>query len=190
MQCVVEKQTNPYANFPREVSEEEADLRLKVINTAKKYIGLNEADGSHKQIIDQYNSHEPLAIGYRVSYTDAWCSTFVSAISIECGLTSIIPTECGCDRHIQLFKNIGSWIEDDTYVPLPGDLIFYTWKPDESQKNCVQPSDHVGIVMGVAGSQIIVIEGNYMDSVGCRVVALDAPVIRGFAAPDYSSLLS
>ena len=187
---VIEKQTNPYANFPREISKEEAELRLKVINTAKKYIGFNEADGSHKQIIDQYNSHKPLAIGYMVTYTDSWCSTFVSAISIECGFTSIMPTECGCDRHIQLFKNLGSWIEDDTYVPLPGDLIFYTWDPDENQKNYVQPSDHVGIVLGVAGSQIIVIEGNYMDSVACRVVALDAPVIRGFAAPDYSSLIN
>ena len=40
-------------------------------------------------IIDLYNSHKPLARGYPVKYTDAWCSTFASAVAIQAGLTSI-----------------------------------------------------------------------------------------------------
>lgn len=58
-----------------------------------------------QEIIDVYNAHRPLARGYKVKYTDAWCATFVSAVAIKCGLTSIIPTECGCGQMIELFKN-------------------------------------------------------------------------------------
>ena len=37
------------------------------------------------------------------------CSTFASAVAIAAGLTDIIPTECGCEKHIALFKALGSW---------------------------------------------------------------------------------
>ena len=82
----------------------EKELRQKVVATAESYVGCKEADGSHRKIIDLYNSHKPLARGYAVKYTDAWCSTFASAEAIACGLTDIFPTECGCEKHIQLFK--------------------------------------------------------------------------------------
>lgn len=72
------------------------ELRAKVVSTAEQYIGCKESDGSHRKIIDIYNSHLPLARNYKVTYTDAWCATFVSAISVLCGLTDIMPTECGC----------------------------------------------------------------------------------------------
>ena len=58
-------------------------------------------------IIDTYNSHKPLARGYAMKYTDAWCATFVSAVSIKCGLTDILPTECSCGEMIALFKKLG-----------------------------------------------------------------------------------
>lgn len=76
----------------------EKELRKKVVDTAESYFGCKESDGSHKKIIDLYNSHKPLARGYAVKYTDAWCSTFASAVAIACGLTDIIPTECGCEN--------------------------------------------------------------------------------------------
>ncbi len=99
----------------------EQELRAKVVGIAQSYIGCKESDGSHKKIIDIYNSHKPLAHGYKVKYTDAWCSTFASAVAIVAKLTDIIPTECSCERHIQLFKVLGSWQENDAYVPFPGD---------------------------------------------------------------------
>lgn len=186
----VEKLADPKANFVREVSDAEAQLRMKYVDQAKKWMGAEEDDKSHVPIIDIYNGHKPLALGYTVSYTDAWCSTFASAISIETGLTDIIPTECGCDRHIALFQQMGCWVEDDSYVPLPGDLIFYTWKIVNGEGDCQRSSDHVGIVTGVAGNQIIVIEGNNGDGVRSRCVTIDDPVIRGFATPKYSTLVS
>lgn len=71
----------------------EAQARATVVNTAIAWLGCKEADGSHRKIIDTYNSHTPLARGYKMKYTDAWCSTFVSAVAIKCGFTDIIPTE-------------------------------------------------------------------------------------------------
>lgn len=169
-------------------SEEETELRTRFVQTAEGYLGYNEADGSHRRIIDAYNRHTPLAMGYEVQYDDSWCSTFVSAVSIECGFTEIIPTECGCERHIGLFQEIGAWEEADDCIPLPGDLIFYDWNMAEKGE-CTGWSDHIGIVVGTKWPFIKVIEGNYQDSVSYRYLPIDHIQIRGYAKPDYSSLL-
>lgn len=164
----------------------EQELRQKVVSIAQGYIGCNESDGSHKKIIDLYNNHTPLARGYKVQYTDAWCSTFASAVAIAAGLTDIIPTECGCEKHIQLFKNLGSWQENDAYVPSPGDYIFYDWD-DSGSGDCTGSADHVGIVEKVSGQTITVIEGNYSNSVKRRTITVNARYIRGYGVPKYSS---
>ena len=103
-------------------------VRSKIVAQANSWIGRKESDGSHKEIIDVYNGHTPLARGYKVKYTDAWCATFVSACAIKCGYTDIIPTECSCEKMIDLFKKINRWVENDGYVPSPGDVIFYDWQ--------------------------------------------------------------
>ena len=82
----------------------EKELRQSYVNAAVSYLGCKESNGSHKKIIDLYNSHKPLARNYAVKYTDSWCATFVSAMAIKTGLTDIIPTECGCGQMIQLFQ--------------------------------------------------------------------------------------
>lgn len=177
----------PHADygFAQEVSDTEASLRQKVVETAQGYLGCKEADGSHQGIIDLYNSHEPLAEGYIVQYTDDWCATFGSAVAISCGLTDIIPTECGCQRQIKLFADLGRWEENDNYLPLPGDYIFYAW--DEIPfGDCTGWADHVGIVVGTFGPFIKVIEGNKDDSVAYRYILRGHPEIRGYGLPDYS----
>ena len=170
--------------FYRKVSEEESALRRNVVQTAERYLGCRESDGSHMQIIDRYNAHEPLAVGYSVQYTDSWCAAFVSTVAIECGLTDIIPTECGCQSHIELFQNLGRWEEADDYMPLPGDIVFYHWECTD-EGNCVGWSDHVGIVVGTAGNFIQVIEGNYGDAVGYHLIQVDHHEIRGYGLPAY-----
>lgn len=160
-------------------------LRSKVVAQAKAWLGYNESDGTHKEIIDVYNSHTPLARGYKVQYTDAWCATFVSAVAIKLGYTSIMPTECGCDKMIELYKNLSCWKEDDSYVPDAGDVIFYDWQDSGSGDN-TGSSDHVGIVEKVSGSTITVIEGNYSDSVKRRTLQVNGKYIRGFGLPKYT----
>ena len=155
-----------------------------IVAQARSWLGCKESDGSHKKIIDVYNGHKPLARGYAVKYTDAWCATFVSAVAIACGYTDIIPTECGCYQMLELFKKLGCWVESDSYKPAPGDIIFYDWDDSGSGDNTGCP-DHVGIVEAVSGNTITVIEGNYSDSVKRRSIAVNAKLIRGYGVPKY-----
>lgn len=164
----------------------EQELRQKVVGIAQGWLGCKESNGSHKKIIDIYNAHKPLARGYAVKYTDAWCSTFASAVAISAGLTDIIPTECGCGKHIELFQKLGSWQENDAYVPSPGDYIFYDWQ-DNGVGDNTGAADHVGIVEKVVGQTITVIEGNYSDSVKRRTLAVNGRYIRGYGVPNYAS---
>nr|DAT74192.1 MAG TPA: hypothetical protein [Caudoviricetes sp.] len=160
--------------------------REQVVAQARAWLVKKESDGSHKEIIDVYNSHKPLARGYAVTYTDAWCATFVSAVSIKCGLTNIIPTECGCGQMIALFQKLGEWIESDAFVPSPGDVIFYDWQDSGNGDNTGWP-DHVGIVEAVSGNTITVIEGNKSDAVGRRTLQVGGKYIRGYGVPKYNT---
>lgn len=155
-----------------------------VVEQAKKWLGKKELDGSHKVIIDIYNSHKPLARGYAVKYTDAWCATFVSSVAIELGYTDIIPTECGCEPMINLFKKLGCWVENDSRKAKAGDIIFYDWQDSGSGDNQGY-SDHVGIVEKVSGTTITVIEGNYNNSVARRTLEINGKYIRGYGVPKY-----
>lgn len=175
-----------YNRYAKGDTMTEQEARAKVVSIAQSYIGCKESDGSHKKIIDLYNSHKPLARGYAVKYTDAWCSTFASAVAIAAGLTDIIPTECGCEKHIALFKALGSWQENDAYVPAPGDYIFYDWN-DSGVGDCTGAADHVGIVEKVSGQTITVIEGNYSNAVKRRTLAVNGRYIRGYGVPKYGS---
>lgn len=167
----------------------EKELRQKIVEIAKKYVGCKESDGSHRKIVDLYNSHKPLARGYPLKYTDAWCSGFASAVAIEAGLTDIIPTEVGCGKHVDLFKEKGRWVENDAYVPAPGDYIFYDWDDGSNYKDTdnVGGPDHVGIVCEVSGGKITVIEGNKNNAVGFRTLDVNGRYIRGFGVPDYAA---
>lgn len=161
-----------------------AKYASKIVAQARSWLGCKESDGSHKKIIDVYNAHKPLARGYKVQYTDAWCATFVSAVSIACGYTDIIPTECGCGQMLELFKKLGCWVENDAHVPSPGDIMFYDWEDSGKGDNTGWP-DHVGIVEAITGRTITVIEGNYSNSVKRRYISFDAKLIRGYGAPKY-----
>ena len=174
-------------SYARAVSHQEEALRQQVISTAESWLGCNESAGSHKAIIDLYNSHTPLARGYAVTYQDSWCATFCSVVSIQLELTHIIPTECGCEKQIGLFSDMGRWVEDDGYVPLPGDLIYYS-SLDSGLGDCDAWSDHVGIVVGTWGPFIKVIEGNYENKVQYRILPVNSNGIRGYGIPDYESI--
>ena len=103
----------------------EQDLRDIVCAQAKGWVGRKEADGSHRAIIDLYNTIVPLPRGYRMTYSDPWCATFVSAVGKAVDLTDIIYPECACDPMIALYKQHGRWMDSDGYRPAPGDVIFY-----------------------------------------------------------------
>lgn len=161
-----------------------SSTRSKIVAQAQAWVGRNEYDDSHVPIIDTYNSHKPLARGYKLKYTDSWCSGFASAVAIACGATDIIPTEVSCYYHIKLFKSMGIWVENDAYVPQPGDFLFYDWQDNGNGDNSGSP-DHVGIVEKVENGVITVIEGNHYNAVGRRTLEVNGRYIRGYGVPKY-----
>lgn len=176
--------SNATWGFARKISPDEAEKRLSLIQSAESWVGCSEADGTHEPIIDLYNSQEVLPMDYEVLYTDSWCATFVTAAAMKAGLTDIIPPECGCQRQIGLFQELGRWQEQDTYIPLPGDIIYYAWD-EKPFGDCTGWADHVGIVVGTCWPFVKVIEGNKDDRVDYRIVSIWNPTIRGYGLPEY-----
>ncbi|WP_255202609.1 glucosaminidase domain-containing protein [Acutalibacter muris] len=172
------------------MTAKEKQNRENIVAIAASFYGCKESDGSHKKIIDIYNADKPLARGYPMKYTDAWCACFVSVVSIQGGATAVMPKEVGCGKMIELYQKLGRWQENDAYVPAPGDVIFYDWNDGANYAttdNTAAP-DHVGIVVSVTGSTIKVIEGNMSNAVGYRNLAVNGRYIRGFGLPDFSAI--
>ena len=165
-----------------------ANTADSVIKVMEGWLGWSEANGKFKKIIDIYNAHKPLARGYAVKYTDEWCDTCVSAAAIQANCVDIIGTECGCERHIDIFKSKGIWIEDGNITPKRGDIILYNWGDSTQPNNGV--ADHIGYVVSVSGNTIKCIEGNKGEAVAYRNIAVGNGYIRGYARPKYTASTS
>ena len=155
-----------------------------VLNVMRSWLGYSESNGKFKQIIDLYNSHKPLARGYAVKYTDEWCDTTVSAAAIKAGAVNLIGTECGVEKHVDIFKQKGIWIEDGNITPRPGDIIVYNWDDNTQPNNGY--SDHIGYVESISDKNVTAIEGNKNGSVARRTIKVGNGNIRGYARPKYS----
>lgn len=156
----------------------------EVIKQAQKWVGRKESDGSHKLIIDVYNTYKPHPRGFAMTYSTAWCAGFVSAVAINLGYTDIIPVECSCSKMVELAKKKGIWVESDNRTPEPGDIILYDWDDNGKGDNKGSP-DHIGYVEKVSGKIITVIEGNYKNSVTRRTLQVNGKYIRGYIVPKY-----
>ena len=163
----------------------ETEIRQKVVDTASARLGTQEGSARHADILNIYNAQRPLPRGTRMLSTWPWCAAFVSTVSLQCGLRDIMPTECGCPPMIRLYQDIGRWVEDDAYVPSPGDVIFYDWQDSGAGDNIGQ-SDHVGIVVACTNGTMTIIEGNCDNAVKLRQIAVNARYIRGYGCPDYA----
>lgn len=158
--------------------------RNAIIELARTWIGKNDDDGSHKEIVDIYNSHKPWARGVKMKYTWAWCACTWSALGIKMGYTDIIPLEISCKRLIELAKKMDIWVESDSYVPNTGDGILYDFEDDGKGDNAGAPN-HIGMVEKVENGVITVIEGNYGGVVKRRKIKCNGKYIRGFICPRY-----
>ena len=164
----------------------EKELRQKVVSTAEAWLGTRELSDKHYEMLAIYNAQSPLPRGTRMQATWPWCAMFVSVVSLQCGLRGIMPTECGCPGMVRLYQELGRWVENDAYVPSPGDVIFYDWQDSGDGDNAGQP-DHVGIVAACDGQTMTIIEGNCDNAVKTRSLAVNARFIRGYGCPDYAS---
>jgi len=166
--------------------------RSAVVNLINSWIGKNEADGSYRTIIDIYNSYTgKFPRGTKMQYDWAWCACTWSALAIKLGYTAIMPIEISCYYIIERAKEMGIWVESDSYVPSPGDAVLYEWDDGANYANYDNTSapDHIGTVTEVHKDQgyFLVVEGNYSNSVKQRKVAINGRYIRGFITPKYDT---
>ena len=87
---------------------------------------------------------------------------------------------------IELYKKLGRWVESDSYVPSPGDLVMYDWDDSGIGDNTGSP-EHIGLVVSVSGKTLRIIEGNIKNAVGYRTLAVNGRYIRGYCAPNFAS---
>lgn len=154
--------------------------REQAVAQAKAWHGKKESDGSYKEIVDVYNS----AAKEKAKYSTPWCAEYISAIGIKIGADFPISTSCG--EQINMWKKKGCWVEDDAYVPTPGDVIYYDWE-DKGNGDDTTGHDHTGMVIEVNGSKFKVEEGNKKNAVGTRTMSINGQYIRGYAVPKYNS---
>lgn len=152
--------------------------RKEFVNQAKAWIGRKESDGSFKEIVDIFNSKSPMKKGYSVP----WCAEFVGAVAIKTNQKDV-PITAGVKEMIAGFKAKKLFVEDDSFVPQPGDIIFFDWK-DDGKGDDINGHSHVGIVEKV-DTKIHTIEGNKNDAVGTRTIDINGKYIRGFAVPKF-----
>lgn len=79
-----------------------------------------------------------------------WCDMFVSWCGAECNAADIVGHFALCKAHAAWFIRRNQW-HDLTETPQPGDIVFFGMHGS---------IEHVGIVRGVDGSDILTIEGN------------------------------
>lgn len=150
----------------------------KVIEIAQKYIGAPKYGKIHKELVDTYNATKPLTQGYQVSYDDDWCDVFVSSIFIKAGCSELIGRECGVQRHIGLFKQLGIWI--GRKKPKRGDIVTFDWDQGGF-------ADHIGLVESIEGDTIYTIEGNSNGKVSRNQFKWNDARIKGYARPKYKA---
>lgn len=166
----------------------ENELRQKVADIINGWVGATKGSAKHLEILNIYNSHKPLARGYKVQVTDAYCATATSAAYIKAGIAEYTGTECGVEKYTLVAKKLGIWVENDAHTPKVGDAIVYDWD-DNGVGDCTGAGDHVGIVTGVNGSTLTITEGNMSGGkVGKRTMAVNGKYIRGYICPDFAAI--
>uniref|UniRef100_UPI0028D6085B GBS Bsp-like repeat-containing protein n=1 Tax=uncultured Streptococcus sp. TaxID=83427 RepID=UPI0028D6085B len=159
--------------------------RDRILRAAASLVGVRSGSAAHHQLVKDYNSINPLPVGYAVKNSDDWCDVFVTTVFQREGLSHLIGRECGVERHIQIFKRLGIWNENGASTPKSGDIITFNW--DEYSQSNDGFADHIGIVERVENGFIHTIEGNSGDvgTVKRNVYRIGHGNIRGFATPRY-----
>lgn len=178
--------------YDKYVGKENKPVRTRsaVVNLANSWLGRNEADGSHKYIIDIYNTLKSFPRGTKMQYDWAWCACTCSAVAIKLRYTDIMPIEISCYHIIEEAKKMGIWIEEDNRVPKLGEEVLYDWDDDANYKNTDNKGvpEHIGIVVEVYkdAGYFVVVEGNYNNAVKKRTLSINGRYIRGFISPKYN----
>ena len=109
-----------------------------------------------------------------------WCACFVSWCGDQCGYidAGVLPKFASCTfQGVPWFRERGLW-QDNTYVPNPGDIIFFNWDGDGLV-------DHVGIVEKAENGRVHTIEGNSGNACRQNSYPLGYSRIYGYGILNY-----
>ena len=156
----------------------------RVLDIARKYMGVETGTREHKKIVDAYNSVDPKPVGYTAKYDDDWCDIFVTTVFQQAGLSDLIGRECGVQRHIGIMEKKGIW--KGKSQPKVGDIVTFDWDGGGW-------ADHIGIVESVNNGVITTIEGNSISYAGSgenssvkrKTYNWNSSYIKGYARPTY-----
>lgn len=157
--------------------------RSNVVALARSWVG----QPVKQHIIDVYNKNYQLSTRkIKMQNNWAWCACTWSALGLETGNHDKMGVEISCGELIKIAIRNNSWVENDGYIPSPGDGVLYSWGDSGIGDNLLWP-DHIGAVDYTNGSagNFVVIEGNYNNAVKRRTVPFNSRYIRGFIVPKY-----
>lgn len=164
------------------------ELRKQVCDIINAWAGGVKGGKQHQEIISIYNGYKPLAVGYTMKMTDAYCAATVSAAWIKAGIAGYTGTECSVGRFIEIAKKKGTWVENDAYVPKIGDAIVYDWQ-DSGVGDNTGSGDHIAMVTSVTSATFQTTEGNMSGGkIGHQTMKINGRYIRGFICPDYDAI--
>ena len=169
----------------------ETKLRQFVVSLIAAGVGSVRGDAWHKSMLATYNAYKPLPRNHKMLESEHYCAATVSATWIKAGVDSVAVVECSCTRMMELAQAKGIWVEDDKYIPKPGDAVIYDWQDgkDFATTDNRGVPDHIGIVERVDGQTMTIIEGNRpLGHVARHQLAVNGRYIRGFICPDYAKL--
>jgi len=170
------------------------DMRYDVLAVAFTQQGYHEGDrdadmhggnaNGSRNYVEYNRMYGPLdnGEGNGVSYGYHWCAAFVSWCLRHSGVPEeVAVTEVSCNRMLQWYRQNGTYhARQSGYTPLPGDLILFH---DGSGI-----PHHVGLVLGVNGGRVHVIDGNGKeDNVATHVYHHNSAKILGYCVPDYTT---
>lgn len=147
-----------------------------LLKQAQSYLGVQQGDARHKELIRKYNGVKPLPVDYPVKESDNWCAAFVTVMGDLTDTSNYFGRECGVQRFVQLFKKQEIW--RGLVKPQAGDLIVFDWCKDGWM-------DHIGIVEKYSNNKVTVIEGNTSRRVARRTYNWNDWRIAGYARPNY-----
>ena len=146
--------------------------REDTLTIAKTQLGYHESTKNYIVEEDErVMGYSRYGAWYGIPYGD-WCAMYASFCLSYAGVEGM-PLEASCPNWIQDLTRMNLYHSEETYVPVPADLIFFDW-------NANGEPDHVGLVVELDGEKVKTIEGNSGDSVAYQTYNLTDSRIMGY----------
>ena len=141
--------------------ESSGDWSRDLLTVAESQLGYGESEANYALTpTEAVKGYTRYGAWYGIPYGD-WCAMFVSFCIRWADIDApYMPIDCNCANWILVLQEEGMYAPEASYLPKPGDLVFYDFNHDEH-------ADHVGIVeaLDTETDTLLTIEGNRTNAV-------------------------